>query len=268
MTDRTCTDVSSNASHIGNINPIRYRSYYYDTETGFYYLNSRYYDPETCRYINADGYVSTGQGIFGNNMFAYCGNNPVNRSDPSGAFWSELWESIKQSFSSLAPAYGACGGVALSDGPLPFGDALAIGAAAILTVGALGYGFYQAVQAPSTSVPKVEEKEDIQTLPPKAPDTVIYRYYSSKEENLAPRPNIDYDGLSFSTRPPRPGVKAVITTIDTVNSTGILNATQNSSGHVTITPTNGTVIEWMQQGQSSIWSQTLSNIVVEWDGGN
>ncbi len=72
---------------IGEINPIRYRGYYYDAETGFYYLQSRYYDPEVGRFINTDGYVSTGQGILGNNMFAYCGNNPVNRTDSNGKFW-------------------------------------------------------------------------------------------------------------------------------------------------------------------------------------
>ncbi len=73
---------------IGNINPFRYRGYLYDEETGFYYLNSRYYDPETGRFINADGFVSTGQGLNGNNMFSYCGNNPVNRKDTTGQFWA------------------------------------------------------------------------------------------------------------------------------------------------------------------------------------
>ena len=56
----------------------------YDAETGFYYVSSRYYDPEIGRFINADAFASTGQGIIGNNMFAYCGNNPVVRADPSG----------------------------------------------------------------------------------------------------------------------------------------------------------------------------------------
>ena len=65
-------------------NPYLYRGYRYDVETGLYYLNSRYYDPETGRFINADGFVSTGQGILGSNMFAYCENNPVNESDSSG----------------------------------------------------------------------------------------------------------------------------------------------------------------------------------------
>jgi len=72
---------------MAQINPLRYRGYYYDTETGLYYVSSRYYDPEVGRYLNADGYVSTGQGILGNNMFAYCGNNPVNNCDPSGQFF-------------------------------------------------------------------------------------------------------------------------------------------------------------------------------------
>ncbi|MCI8620216.1 MAG: RHS repeat-associated core domain-containing protein, partial [Oscillospiraceae bacterium] len=65
-------------------NPIRYRGYYYDIDTGFYYLQSRYYDPATCRFINMDSYVSTGQGFLGYNAFAYCGNNPIIRKDPTG----------------------------------------------------------------------------------------------------------------------------------------------------------------------------------------
>ena len=72
------------ADTIGVINPFRYRGYYYDEETGLYYLNARYYDPETGRFISADTSVSTGQGFVGNNMFAYCVNNPVNYYDPTG----------------------------------------------------------------------------------------------------------------------------------------------------------------------------------------
>ena len=48
--------VNTNSSFIGNVNPFRYRGYYYDTETGFYYMQTRYYDPTICRFINADNY--------------------------------------------------------------------------------------------------------------------------------------------------------------------------------------------------------------------
>ncbi len=69
---------------MANINPLRYRGYYYDAETDFYYLQSRYYDPIVSRFINADSYASTGQGFLGYNMFLYCGNNPVNHVDATG----------------------------------------------------------------------------------------------------------------------------------------------------------------------------------------
>ena len=85
------TDASGKAItdplHIANINPIRYRGYYYDAETGLYYLQSRYYDTVTKRYINPDGYVFTGQDMQSGNMFAYCGNQPVNRFDNTGSMW-------------------------------------------------------------------------------------------------------------------------------------------------------------------------------------
>ena len=72
------------ANTLGADNPLRYRGYVYDTQTRLYYLQSRYYDPEVGRFINADALVSTGQGLLGNNMFAYCRNNPANCCDPEG----------------------------------------------------------------------------------------------------------------------------------------------------------------------------------------
>ena len=76
---------------LGVLNPFRYRGYIYDSETKLYYLQSRYYDPNLGRFLNADAFTSTGQGILGNNMFAYCGNNPICYSDPEGTFW---WPAI------------------------------------------------------------------------------------------------------------------------------------------------------------------------------
>ena len=80
------------ATSLGADNPFRYRGYYYDTETGLYYLMTRYYDPEVCRFISADVYMSTGQGVLGGNMWAYCGNNPVRRVEVLGQSWEDIWE--------------------------------------------------------------------------------------------------------------------------------------------------------------------------------
>ena len=66
---------------------------------GLYYLQSRYYDANIGRFISADGYVSTGQGIIGNNMYAYCGNNPIMRSDRGGA--ARGYESLDQDGKSM-----------------------------------------------------------------------------------------------------------------------------------------------------------------------
>ena len=86
-----------------NINPLRYRGYYQDAETNFYYLQSRYYDPSIARFINADSYASTGQGFLGYNMFAYCGNNPVSRVDADGNKYTMVNDNV----------FGGGGGIGL-----------------------------------------------------------------------------------------------------------------------------------------------------------
>ena len=87
ITNGSGTDVSADLTHIANINPIRYRGYYYDAETGLYSLLSRYYDPQTGRFINADNQIQAGSDMTGMNLFASCGNNPVNRVDSTGHAW-------------------------------------------------------------------------------------------------------------------------------------------------------------------------------------
>jgi len=91
--------VLSAEGDMAEVNPLRYRGYFYDETTGFYYLQSRYYDPAICRYINADSYLSTGQGFLGYNAFAYCANNPVNYTDSSGNFFDTIFDVISIGFS-------------------------------------------------------------------------------------------------------------------------------------------------------------------------
>ena len=69
---------------VAELNPLRYRGYVYDQETGFYYLQSRYYDPAVGRWINVDSILSTEYGLLGYDLFAYCNNNPANNIDQSG----------------------------------------------------------------------------------------------------------------------------------------------------------------------------------------
>ena len=89
-------NIVSSSGRLAEINPLRYRGYYYDSETGFYYLQSRYYDPANRRFINADGLISFDCGFSGLNMYSYCGNCPVACSDPNGAsFISDLIEKAK-----------------------------------------------------------------------------------------------------------------------------------------------------------------------------
>ena len=82
---------SSNEYGALTYNPLRYRGYIYDTETGFYYLQTRYYDPAIRRFISADDVgvlSSTPMELTDKNLFAYCDNNPVMRKDDGGEFWN------------------------------------------------------------------------------------------------------------------------------------------------------------------------------------
>ena len=79
------TEIVSETDKIGSLNPFRYRGYYFDIETKLYYLISRYYDPETCRFISADSieYLDP-ETLGGLNLYAYCANNPVMMTDENG----------------------------------------------------------------------------------------------------------------------------------------------------------------------------------------
>ena len=89
--------VISSSGTLADINPLRYRGYYYDSETGFYYLGSRYYDPAIKRFINADNetvVITNTASISDKNLFSYCDNNPVVRKDSSGKAWETAFDII------------------------------------------------------------------------------------------------------------------------------------------------------------------------------
>ena len=90
----------SEASTIGQINPIRYRGYYYDTETGFYYLQSRYYDPTVRRFLNVDSQLAGTAQVQGYNLFAYCLNNPIMMIDKTGN-WPKWVDGVLTTLSGI-----------------------------------------------------------------------------------------------------------------------------------------------------------------------
>lgn len=92
----------SDSKHIAELNPFRYRGYFYDTETGFYYLNSRYYDPQIKRFVNSDATGTlneTPMSLTDKNLYAYCDNNPVMRVDNGGQFWDTVFDVVSLAFS-------------------------------------------------------------------------------------------------------------------------------------------------------------------------
>ena len=245
----------TSSTHIANVNPLRYRGYFYDTETGFYYLNSRYYDPATRRFISADSVIDE-RNFDGLNLYAYCGNNPVMRVDTDGRFWDFIQSAISETgrvMQSMSPAYAGCGGAAAIDGPVPFGDIAGLIGAAVLTVGAIGVGIYEASKAQTkVSVDAKEEEKEKEITAPLPDDTVIYRYGKGNLGNFVPKQKDIDSGLSFSLIPPPLLKPAFVTTIGELNATGMVIAKHDKPLHVSVVPAPhmGTLQDWIDAGTS------------------
>lgn len=138
---------------IGNINPIRYRSYYYDVTSRLYYLQTRYYDPAVGRFLNADSALNLGANgdVLSYNLYLYCSNNPVNFTDPTGEAWYNVlgWIGLglvvaAATVITAGMAGAVIGGVA---GGIIYGAAIGIlaGAAVGAVGGAVGGMIYDGI---------------------------------------------------------------------------------------------------------------------------
>ena len=240
---------------VGQQNPFRYRGYYYDKETGMYYLKNRYYDPELRRFICADGQVNNGS--LGKNMYAYCENNPANLVDYSGCFAASIGALLAGTVKKFVVTVAKKVASAVAGFVAGF-----VAHKAIDFVGSIDF---------FASKEKEEVKIDADAIlrsKKQRKDFPIYRYGGTTPGNLTPQKK-DWDtGHSFSTIPPRPGRAAAVTTINKLNATGVVFAEQDGPTLVTVLPRGATVEAWTKMGTNSIWTQAVKSVVVKWDGGH
>lgn len=220
----------TDTNHIGLINPFRYRSYYYDEETKLYYLNSRYYNPTWCRFVNVDSYIGTADKIITYNLYVYCENNPIKNIDSSGEF-------------ALV---------------IPFIPGIIKGAIEVVVAITAAYLASKVVDSIDVDIDVFKNHVDTN-------ETKIYRFGGTNPCNYVPsKKDVKYNScLSFSTIP---AYNSGETTIEKVNATGVLKAYQDGEYHVSVCPIGETVQEWREQGTNSIWTKTLKSIIVKWDG--
>ncbi len=198
-------------------NPFRYRSYYYDTDLGMYYLQSRYYDAKICRFISADGYLLTDH-LLGMNLYIYCFNNPTTGYDPFGSWDINYFEEfgincMKAAIAAFALAVavlviggsitgtvmsGGVGAVAIPVAVLTASKALAISAAVIASIGVVSIAISNTdgssshfigengTQTPSETVwhGKGKERLDVENPSPGKRDGQVHYHDSQGKKHM------------------------------------------------------------------------------------
>ena len=152
---RLLTTTDTMANTLGLHNPLRYRGYVYDRETGLYYLQSRYYNPSWGRFINADAQLATGD-FTGLNLFAYCNNNPTNYLDKHGT----------DSSTAVATFAGSMWWLCFLDGPLPICDilyAIGIGGTLLLASALLTGSTANTNQSSTASTDSLQNASEVQS---------------------------------------------------------------------------------------------------------
>ncbi len=161
--DNLGNDISNNPSHIANINPFRYRSYYYDSEINLYYLNSRYYNPEWGRFINVDEITGEIGNVLSHNLYQYAFNNPISFRDDEGS-WPNIFKAIGKIAVGVAViAVGAA--VAASVGTVAsVGTAIVAGVKAAASVAVVSAGIKTTKSIIQSGVRKETPKKTLENV--------------------------------------------------------------------------------------------------------
>lgn len=223
-------------SQIASANSFRYRSYKYDNETGLFYLNSRYYNPEFGRFINSDKFIDQSGNIVFANMYSYCNNNPIMYLDYSGNNPAAIFLAI--------PGWGwvVFAVITIIVVAIVLTDVEESVATTIDNINQkYNENMQQLVLAMELAVAQTIVKSKTKTKNP----SFIYRRESGNYTNLTPRPTDSITGLSYMTKPPLSG-SYTVTSMNAVNATGVLVAVKNGVEHVGVFAADNTQWQlWM-----------------------
>jgi len=266
----TLANISTNTyDAFGNGGAIEYSSLgytgeYHDPETGFIYLRARYYDPTIGRFASEDPHWNLDNMIYGDpeesetlelapkapsyiaiaqstNLYPYCANNPLKFIDTNG----------KTASTVLGGAWGFGASAATIDGPFPYGDivGLVIGVGGTIVAG--GIWIYDTITNQISQEKASSTTDTISGTKTDNPnDIIIYRTGSGNATNLTPR-DVDTTGLSYSTIKPQSG-SYTVTSIDTINSTGVLRAEQDGTTHVSVSPIDPSTMQgWIDSRENA-----------------
>ena len=240
------TPTGSMKDDLGKLNPFRYRGYTYDEETGLYYLRSRFFNSEYCRFTNADMRLGGSMNHTCHNVYTYCGNSPINYNDPDGQ----------------EAGFGALGQIGTASGSwLASGTSFSAALAAALAEPSVLGEFLLAIavlsgmltRSSSTTMDDVDTDTDTDSRRKNEQKTYIYRRASGTYQSMTPRPGKDSNGLSFSTIKPASG-RYFRTSIESVNASGILMAVPDPQNptHILVLPVAiNTLDDWMNSRENA-----------------
>ena len=246
----------------GKVQPFGYTGYQRDGTAGTYFAQAREYNDFNGSFTGDDIIKGFKNITVSLNGYSYVYSNPLKYIDLNG----------KNAAAILEWGLGVAGATAISDSPLPGPmdvAALFIAGGTLLIAGGVAIYDY----AVSSSKEKEEKDVAVADTKSKSQSTVIYRYGSGNATNLTPR-EVDITGLSYSLTPPPAGVKYSMTTIEMVNSTGVLIAVIDGANHVSVRPTNPLEMQnWINSRPTArdnpyYLTIILASISIKSNGGN